>query len=382
MFEKISGIARRAPNIGGEDWSRILVLLVGSGFLAAIIAGYFANQASGVENAAAAVFISGCSLLIGVFLGFIFGIPRSVQQNSDGNPNSDAQAKPYSWVENTNLEQISDWLTKIIVGITLVQFDKIANMLGEVSIQYSSIFSSSENTNIAQAVILFFVLSGFLSSYLWTRIFMKSELQRGDQKLQEMLVNVVEKQDKQYQIDAQALRMSDEQLNANDTSGVDNEKLKLSITKCSTLVGQQIFQTTRDFRRLYWKSEPARIERTVPIFEALLERDDEHHYWIMLQLAYALKDMPNPDFKRAIELLNGAIEKRGTPRNNRSYIAEYNRAVCKIKMDIQFRQKKESEASVKDEILADLKVGQRALDINEDPSVQRWIQINKVMNNE
>src|ERR1700722_6098344 len=47
------------------------------------------------------------SLLTGYFPGFLFGIPKynAAQQNND------------SLTPNTNLTDISDWLTKIIIGL-------------------------------------------------------------------------------------------------------------------------------------------------------------------------------------------------------------------------------------------------------------------------
>jgi membrane protease YdiL (CAAX protease family) len=50
-------------------------------------------------------------LMFGVFWGFIFGIPKNLQKNKipDNAPNS--------YRGNTNLEEISDWITKIVVGI-------------------------------------------------------------------------------------------------------------------------------------------------------------------------------------------------------------------------------------------------------------------------
>ncbi len=53
----------------------------------------------------------------GFLVGFLFGIPR-VLQGEDVLP---GQQPEYRQRVNTNLEQISDWLTKIIVGLGLVE---------------------------------------------------------------------------------------------------------------------------------------------------------------------------------------------------------------------------------------------------------------------
>jgi DNA polymerase III gamma/tau subunit len=81
---------------------------------------------------------------------------------------------------NTNLEQISDWLTKIIVGVTLVELNPviarleqaatlIAKSLGEPSTKGVSDLSLS----FGYAIMVYFVTSGFLGSYLLTRLFLQ-----------------------------------------------------------------------------------------------------------------------------------------------------------------------------------------------------------------
>ncbi|HEY6438023.1 MAG TPA: hypothetical protein VIY47_15640, partial [Ignavibacteriaceae bacterium] len=55
------------------------------------------------------------SAIVGAFIGFIFGIPRTP-----------ASKDPDNIAANTNLEEISDWITKIIVGVSLVQLSQIS----------------------------------------------------------------------------------------------------------------------------------------------------------------------------------------------------------------------------------------------------------------
>src|SRR5215207_3296326 len=56
----------------------------------------------------------GAAFGVGALVGFLFGIPRRFQREG-----SDPALG--GLVVNTNLEQISDWLTKIIVGVGLVE---------------------------------------------------------------------------------------------------------------------------------------------------------------------------------------------------------------------------------------------------------------------
>ena len=77
------------------------------------------------------------TLLIGVFFGFLFGIPKL---NKSYNP-TDNYEKTNKYNPNTNLEEISDWLTKIIVGISLTQLTKIPKYVGSIA---DYIFSKNE----------------------------------------------------------------------------------------------------------------------------------------------------------------------------------------------------------------------------------------------
>jgi hypothetical protein len=75
----------------------------------------------------------------GFVLGFLFGIPkvsqkapRSSAQDPDSITDSqddEGRSSPYPLRVNTNLEDISDWLTKILVGATLTQLLRIPGLL-------------------------------------------------------------------------------------------------------------------------------------------------------------------------------------------------------------------------------------------------------------
>lgn len=106
---------------------------------------------------AAALFVSGC------ILGFLFGIPKVVKDS--------VNSSVTSFSDNANLEEISDWLTKIIVGLTLVQFNQIKKMLNEAADHINVAFRSEgfDFFVLGYAVIIFYIAAGFLVSYFWTR---------------------------------------------------------------------------------------------------------------------------------------------------------------------------------------------------------------------
>jgi hypothetical protein len=124
------------------------------------------------------------ALASGFFTGFLFGIPRVLQGN-DGS--ADGARRTYDQRVNTNLEQISDWLTKIIVGVGLVQLNSIPGFLWKASTKLSQAFSSTGavNQSAAPAVcaaIVFFAVLGILSGYLITRLYFAGVFAQADQR--------------------------------------------------------------------------------------------------------------------------------------------------------------------------------------------------------
>jgi hypothetical protein len=115
---------------------------------------------------------AGC-VAFGCGIGFLFGIPRA-QKIKPPDGNTDASSNGYN--ENTNLEEISDWLTKIILGLTLVELKPILAHVDSAAIKFSAALagtccnSCTEDYYVfAYAIIGFYFLAGGGVSYLWTR---------------------------------------------------------------------------------------------------------------------------------------------------------------------------------------------------------------------
>ena len=109
----------------------------------------------------------------GFLLGFIFGIPRSVRfrfdkikdkfANLEGNDNVLA--------DNTNLEEISDWVTKIIIGLTLIEGRKIIQMIENGS---RSIANSYPKCDATVGEVNLFVFSYCLILFLQVMDFLEA----------------------------------------------------------------------------------------------------------------------------------------------------------------------------------------------------------------
>src|SRR5437867_6340269 len=182
-----------APRSGfdSEDARPLVRLTAAASGLGALALVSFAAFAA-MERQSAATFLSAfgvgaiaalATLGIGALLGFLFAIPRSVQIGDDasdgvaGGRTRDGRA----YRPNTNLEQISDWLTKILVGVGLVQLTTVGPRLADISERLGLALGGSPSSSaFSLALLVYFAICGFVLGYLATRLFMPGVLQRAE----------------------------------------------------------------------------------------------------------------------------------------------------------------------------------------------------------
>jgi nucleoside permease NupC len=115
------------------------------------------------------------SLLVSAVVGFLFGVPRyraaGVTGAEDGKELLDATEGRF--IPNSNLEQLSDWLTKILVGVGLTQFGAIGDALGRLLNALGPAFGGTPASEIfAGALLAYTGAVGFLAGYVLTAIFL------------------------------------------------------------------------------------------------------------------------------------------------------------------------------------------------------------------
>jgi hypothetical protein len=138
----------------------------------------------GVRVAAAALLIAAGAGAVGVMLGFLFGIPRSLQREEI----SQSSVEPSQSIRiNTNLEQISDWLTKIIVGVGLTQAHDIFQFVSSAADKIGGLVSAtnqeaSGGPPLVLVIMVLFSILGFLQGYLWARIYLQEDFTNIEQK--------------------------------------------------------------------------------------------------------------------------------------------------------------------------------------------------------
>jgi CheY-like chemotaxis protein len=125
------------------------------------------------------------SSAIAALLGLVFAVPRARTENPDGSV--------ARFVSNSNLEQISDWLTKILVGAGLVQLRALPAGLRALGDYLGGGLRMPRGATASVALAVYGAGVGFVFAYLWGRLRLRvllemSEKDAEDQARRQTLV--------------------------------------------------------------------------------------------------------------------------------------------------------------------------------------------------
>lgn len=185
----------------GYIYKRIFTFLAG---IAIIVVSFLwiylkCNLLSGVLTF---LLVASASAAMGAAIGFLFGLPRSEKYRFINKESVDHTSSNNSYGDNTNLEEVSDWLTKIIVGLTLIKLNTILGWIDNAAHAIEAAFTSG-NCNEAPlnayvfgycTILLYFLASAGLC-YLWARtnlslIFTKSKVAQAELEKQQLMSQV------------------------------------------------------------------------------------------------------------------------------------------------------------------------------------------------
>jgi hypothetical protein len=122
--------------------------------------------------------VAGAAAVLGAALGFLFGVPRM----RAGDPATGGARDSY--VPNTNLEQVSDWLTKVLLGVGLTQLGSLGTRLHQLGdVLAPALGGDAAVAPFAAALVLYFLVLGFLAGWLATRLLLPRALSDADQAL-------------------------------------------------------------------------------------------------------------------------------------------------------------------------------------------------------
>lgn len=121
------------------------------------------------------VAIAAGTVMIGGFLGVLFSIPRigAGRGSSDAAATDDGASANGNggWKSNTNLEEISDWLTKILLGVGLTQIAVLPSYLWSKSQLIGGLIAPVTWIPVSVlGTVVYFTILGFLAGYFLMRI--------------------------------------------------------------------------------------------------------------------------------------------------------------------------------------------------------------------
>jgi hypothetical protein len=144
--------------------------------VAAVVA-YAAQAEPVLRVGAVGVMTAAAATAAGGLVGFLFGIPRALTSSRP----EDTRPGRTRYAGNTNLEQVSDWLTKILVGVGLTQLGSIRAGGGDlVRALAPSLGGGPAAAPFAGTLVAYFLVVGFLGTWLMTRRFLGAALEAAD----------------------------------------------------------------------------------------------------------------------------------------------------------------------------------------------------------
>jgi hypothetical protein len=310
--------------------------------------------------------VAGAAFISGVLLGYLFGLhPTDNSQKSPGQPSNVTPP--------TNLVEIADWLTKVILGAGLVQLASLRhltwNLAGTMAEGVVKGTAEPANPAIALAIMAFFSACGLLYGYLWTRY---EDAVTADGAG-----------------DASAMELVNRWLNARPAQDDQARSIMMDAVKTASPVARmRIFLQAEQYRK---SSTEDVNQRSLPLLQALVDADSQGIFHrnrgqYALALIGKSKDptTPGDDWKSAINLLNNAIRIRDLSRESGWHEYEFARAVCRIKLDPNFTNDppRASDAATAQCIRADLDQSKDVPDatrilIDKDQVLAKWENLNK-----
>ena len=142
-------------------------LIVAGVMLLANMAGFLVIIMSPWNHNTGAIWAMMC-LATGALVGFIFAVPRLNPETTQSGTH----------LPNSSIMVISDWLTKILVGVGLVEFHNIGVFIIDTSANLGKALPLQANPQneieaavFAQALIVYFFTAGIIQGYLLTRMY-------------------------------------------------------------------------------------------------------------------------------------------------------------------------------------------------------------------
>lgn len=333
-------------------------------------ASVYTSPAKAVSSAGIAIMVAFAASFAGGLIGFLFGIPRSGSRSTPAQ--NDLLGIKVQRSPNTNLEEISDWLTKVIVGVGLTQVPSIVDHTQKiVSFVASGMLldlGAASSHVLAGATLVYFSILGFIYVWMSTRLYLSAAMSMWDQ-LAEAVTTAVKTEVSEHlpEISTKISSQLSDQLSGEIDKKISEERkvenlvtdylepgadlgplsaeaesaILSAIQNAPDTTKARIFYRARTVRYGIYKSKETdslaqcKLDRVIKVFQTLVKCDVNsrfHRNHAQLAYAYKLKER----WEDAISEFNSAIKIRDQEETATAYLLyEFNRAECYIKAHAQ-----------------------------------------------
>ncbi|MFD0529440.1 hypothetical protein ACFQ1I_25210 [Kitasatospora arboriphila] len=155
--------------------------VVGAGLVGLVL--YALASEHGVRALGGGLVVAATFAVGGGLLGFLFGIPKLLTSGAAAHPDDQSATSTASYAPNTNLEQVSDWLTKILLGAGLTQIGTLPRRSRELGEALAPAVGGGPGAaGFAAALSVYFTVLGFLAGWLLTRLLLARALSAADRQ--------------------------------------------------------------------------------------------------------------------------------------------------------------------------------------------------------
>ncbi|HEY9708213.1 MAG TPA: DUF4257 domain-containing protein [Oculatellaceae cyanobacterium] len=221
---------------------------------------------------------------------------------------------------------------------------------------------------------------------------LKQKVIQAEEKQEELKQKVIQSEEKRGQLEEDIIEQDKNDVRAIelvvdrqfdlDFISSDDEfyRLRKAIKEASPKAKVSIFLQAKQTRiHTFNNGELLRMERTIPVFDALLRCTEEHNlrHRYHAQLAYIYKDKEKPSWTEAIAHLTRAIEerekeiqqwteaseqhKKELDASDTFWFYEFNLAICLIHRDNDFNHGQHSQKDCRDAVLHNLREASRKI---------------------
>ena len=161
----------------------VLLLVLFAGFVLVFVAAALQVSPWSLDAGLVAVLVAAAAMVLAGILGLLFGIPRAYTSEVSGASAVEAAKAEIArgYKANTNLEQVSDWLTKILIGATLTQLGAVPGLVQQLVDYLDDAFGAAPTAAaLVLGIVGIYAGGGFLVGYLWARLWLGRALRYAD----------------------------------------------------------------------------------------------------------------------------------------------------------------------------------------------------------